>query len=66
MNFETNKETDRYLGELQRTFGVYDNAAVLEKLIALGLVVQRHTDDRGHIRLANSAGEVVAQFALGG
>ena len=47
-SFEVDERTAALLAQLQETFGVKTNAAVLRKALALANVASQYADDRPH------------------
>jgi hypothetical protein len=54
-SFDVDEHTAELLAQLQPTFGVQSNAAVIRKALALASIAREHADDDGTITISGGA-----------
>jgi hypothetical protein len=65
-SFDVDERTAAFLAELQKTFGVKTNAAVIRKALALASVASQHADADHTITIAPGGGKPVVKVCLAG
>jgi hypothetical protein len=65
-SFEVDERTATLLADLQKTFGVKTNAAVIRKALALANVASQHADSDNTITIAPAKGKPAVKVSLAG
>jgi hypothetical protein len=65
-SFEVDERTAALLAELQKTFGVKTNAAVLRKALALANVASQYADADNTITITSGEGKAPVKVSLAG
>ena len=65
-SFEVDERTAALLADLQKTFGVKTNAAVIRKALALANVASQHADSDHTTPIAPSEGKPAVKVSLAG